>query len=98
MARARWPQGNPCRLNTGQIELLKTELNRSLAAHGWDEDQRWTPARIATLINELFAVDYTLRGVSYLMHRIGWSPQVPLHRAAYGEPPPRPALGAMRGM
>jgi transposase len=25
---------------------------------------------------------YTLRGVSYLLHRIGFSPQVPVHRAA----------------
>ncbi|MDL4775623.1 MULTISPECIES: helix-turn-helix domain-containing protein [Thermomonosporaceae] len=62
--------------------MLKTELKRSPAAHRWDEDQRWTLARIATLINELFAVGYTLRGVSYLMHRVGWSPQVPIHRAA----------------
>ncbi|MFG1711369.1 winged helix-turn-helix domain-containing protein, partial [Nonomuraea sp. M3C6] len=25
--------------------------------------------------------NYTPRGVSYLLHRIGWSPQVPVHRA-----------------
>ena len=27
-------------------------------------------------------VRYTLRGTSYLLHRIGYSPQVPVHRAA----------------
>lgn len=29
----------------------------------------------------MFADSYTLRGVSYLLHRLGWSPQVPRHRA-----------------
>jgi transposase len=52
------------------------------AAHGWDEDQQWTLARVAQVIRELFGQEYTLRGVSYLLHRIGWSPQVPVHRAA----------------
>jgi transposase len=27
-------------------------------------------------------VSYTLRGVSFLLHRIGFTPQVPAHRAA----------------
>lgn len=78
---SKGPQGLPCRLSAGQIELLEAELARGPAAHGWDEDQRWTLARISLLIKELFAVDYTLRGTSYLLHRIGWSPQVPIHRA-----------------
>ncbi|MCW2913045.1 MAG: transposase, family [Actinomycetia bacterium] len=42
------------------------------AAHGWDEDQQWTLARVAQVIRELFGQEYTLRGVSYLLHRIGW--------------------------
>ncbi|MGV9387212.1 helix-turn-helix domain-containing protein [Nonomuraea sp. NPDC003707] len=52
------------------------------AAHGWVEDQRWTLARVSTLIEQLFRVSYTLRGTSYLLHRLGWSPQVPQRRAA----------------
>jgi transposase len=51
------------------------------AAWDWDEDQRWTLARVATLTGRLFHVRYTLRGVSYLLHRMGFSPQVPIHRA-----------------
>ena len=47
----------------------------------WAADQRWTLARVAALIRRLFGVDYTLRGVSYLLHRIGWTPQVPARRA-----------------
>jgi transposase len=78
---SKGPQGLPCRSSAGQIQLLQAELSKEPAAHGWDEDQRWTPARITVLIKELFAVEYTLRGTSYLLHRIGWSPQVPIHRA-----------------
>ena len=50
-------------------------------AHGWDQDQRWTLARAAALAARLFGVSYTLRGMSFLLHRIGYSPQVPVHRA-----------------
>jgi transposase len=49
---------------------------------GWAEDQRWTLPRITALIGRLFHVRHTERGVSYLLHRIGWTPQVPVHRAA----------------
>jgi transposase len=51
-------------------------------AYGWDEDQRWTLERVAELTGRLFRVSYTLRGVSYLLHRNGYTPQVPAHRAA----------------
>jgi putative transposase len=61
---------------------LKAELERGLAAHGYTEDQRWTLARVADLIASLFRVRYTPRGVSYLLHRIDWTPQMPVHRAA----------------
>ena len=44
--------------------------------------QRWTLARVATLIARLFHVRYTLRGTSYLLHRLGYAWQVPIHRAA----------------
>ncbi len=53
-------------------------MERGPAAHGRRSDQRWTPARVA----ELFRTRYTPRGVAYLLRRLGWSPQVPLHRAA----------------
>jgi transposase len=60
--------GAVCRLNAGQVALR-------------DQDQRWTLARVTTLIARLFHVRYTLRGTSYLLHRLGYSPQVPIHRA-----------------
>lgn len=75
------PGGNPCRLSPGQRARLATELGRGPAAHGWGEDQRWTLARISRLIGRLFHVSYTLRGTSFLLHRMGWTPQKPKHRA-----------------
>ena len=42
-------------------------------------DHRRTLARVAALTRRLFGVGYTLRGVSYPLHRIGWTPQVASH-------------------
>ena len=73
--------GAVCRLNAGQVGRLRAALEGGPAAWGWDQDQRWTLSRVTTLIARLFHVRYTLRGTSYLLHRLGYSPQVPIHRA-----------------
>jgi len=75
---ARWAQ---CRLNDAQLKALEQVLDEGPAARGWTEDQRWTLARVATLVWELLKVRYTPRGISYLLHRLGWTPQVPQHVA-----------------
>ena len=64
-----------------QLEELARALDEGPAAHGWVEDQRWTLARVARMIFTLFRVRYSLRGVSLLLHRMGWSPQMPQHVA-----------------
>ena len=74
--------GAVCRLGDRQVARLRAALEGGPAAWGWDQDQRWTLARVATLIARLFHVRYTLRGTSYLLHRLGYAPQVPVHRAA----------------
>ena len=51
------------------------------AAWGW-EDQCWTLARIAELVRRRFGVEHTLAGLDVLLHRMGWSVQVPARRAA----------------
>ena len=57
-------------------------LDARPAVYGWAEDQRWTLARVATLIERAVpGVSYWLRGTSFLLHRLGFSPQVPAHRA-----------------
>lgn len=79
---SKGPGGEKCRLDERRLERLRAELERGPAAHGFIEDQRWTLTRVADLIASLFHLRHTLRGVSYLLHRLGWSPQVPVHRAA----------------
>src|SRR3954447_26990256 len=43
------PGGASCRLSDAQLQRLRTELERGPAEHGW-ADQRWTLARVATVI------------------------------------------------
>ncbi|MFE6554583.1 transposase [Streptomyces sp. NPDC057746] len=56
-------KGSPgrSRLSAVQIARLERELERGPLAHGW-ADQRWTLARIKTLIGRLFHVSYTVEG------------------------------------
>lgn len=79
---SKGPAGNACKLDERQLARLRAALDAGPAANGWNQDQRWTLARVTALIARLFHVSYTLRGASYLLHRIGFSPQVPAHRAA----------------
>lgn len=74
--------GARCRLDEAQLLILEEVLDAGPAAAGWDEDQGWTLARVAQVIRERFGVGYTLAGVSCLLHRRGWSVQVPVRRAA----------------
>ena len=79
---SKGPSGSRCRLSARQLQRLAAALDAGPALYGWDQDQRWTGARVATLIGRLFRVRYTVRGVTYLLHRLGFSAQVPVHRAA----------------
>ena len=49
---------------------------------GWDKDQCWTLAGITEVVRSRFGVEQTLAGMDLLLHRIGWSVQVPARRAA----------------
>nr|WP_248845535.1 winged helix-turn-helix domain-containing protein [Streptomyces griseorubiginosus] len=57
-------------------------LDEGPAAHGWVEDQLWTVARVAALTGRKFHVAYCVSGVTRLMHRLAFSPQVPARRVA----------------
>ncbi len=57
-------------------------LEAGPAVWGWEEDQCWTLARIAEVVRRRFPVDYTLAGLDLLLHRMGWSVQIPARRAA----------------
>src|SRR3954468_23495972 len=78
---SKGPGGARCRLSPAQLHELTDLLDAGPAAWGW-ADQCWTLARIAAVVRERFGVDYTLPGVDLLLHRLGWSVQVPARRAA----------------
>jgi transposase len=67
-------------LSEVQVARLERELERGPLAHGW-ADQRWTLARVKTLIGRLFHVSYTVEGTWRLLKRHGWSWQQPTRRA-----------------
>jgi putative transposase len=74
--------GAKCKLTPAQLAELEAALDAGPAAWGWAEDQCWTLARIAEVVRRRFRVQYTLAGMDLLLHRIGWSVQVPARRAA----------------
>jgi transposase len=79
---SKGPGGGPCKLTPAQVRELEAVLEAGPAAWGWDENQCWTLARIAGVVRARFGVDYTLAGLDLLLHRAGWSVQVPARQAA----------------
>lgn len=79
---SRGAGGAKCKLTAPQLRELATLLDAGPAAWGWDEDQCWTLARVTEVVRRRFGVEYTLAGMDLLLHRIGWSVQVPARRAA----------------
>jgi putative transposase len=72
--------GAKCKLSTAQLRELQAVLDAGPATWGL-ADQCWTLARIADIVRWRFRVDYTLAGLDMLLHRIGWSVQVPARQA-----------------
>jgi transposase len=79
---SRGPSGPAPRLNAAQLQRLEARLDAGPAAAGYVEDQRWTLARVARMTRSMFHRSYSLKGMSLLLHRMGWTPQLPRHRAA----------------
>jgi putative transposase len=73
--------GARCKLTPAQLGELEAVLEAGPAAQGW-KDQCWTLARITEVIWRRFGADYTLAGADLLLHRIGWSVQLPARQAA----------------
>ncbi|MFG2703162.1 winged helix-turn-helix domain-containing protein [Streptomyces sp. NPDC048386] len=77
---SKGPGGARCKLDAGQLRVLQTVLDAGPAASGFS-DQCWTLARISEIVRCRFGVEYTLAGLDLLLHRIGWSVQVPSRKA-----------------
>jgi transposase len=73
--------GTQCKLTPDQLRELEALLDAGPAIWGY-EDQCWTLARISELVWRRFRVQYTLAGLDVLLHRTGWSVQVPARQAA----------------
>ncbi|GFJ93158.1 winged helix-turn-helix domain-containing protein [Phytohabitans rumicis] len=69
------------KLSDAQLAKLKARLEQGPAAAGYDEDQRWTLARVAALIGLMFKVRVSVTTTWEAMRRIGFSPQLPTQRA-----------------
>jgi transposase len=78
---SKGPGGARCRLSDAQLDELQALLDAGPAVYGW-ADQCWTLPRIAEVVSERFGVDYTLPGLDLLLHRLGWTVQVPARQAA----------------
>jgi transposase len=79
---SRGPSGQRCKLSPRCQEKLTEYLDQGPAVHGWDQDQVWTGARVATLIGRKFHVSYSVSAATRLMRRLGFTPQVPARRAS----------------
>jgi len=77
---SKGPGGARCKLSARQLHALEAVLAAGPAAWGFG-DQCWTLARIAEIVRRRFGVEYTLAGLDLLLHRIGWSVQVPVRKA-----------------
>jgi transposase len=78
---SRGAGGARCKLTPDQVRELEAVLDAGPAAAGY-ADQCWTLARVADQAWRRSGVEYTLAGMDVLLHRIGWSVQVPARRAA----------------
>ncbi|WP_369384064.1 transposase [Streptomyces sp. cg36] len=77
--RSRGSAARP-KLGQAQVVALEEELAKGPVAHGWG-DQTWTLARIKTLIGRRFHKTMTLSSIARMLHRNGFSHQVPARRA-----------------
>ncbi|MFF3313591.1 winged helix-turn-helix domain-containing protein [Streptomyces sp. NPDC002952] len=68
------------KLSEALFSVLEQELVKGPVAHGWP-DQTWTLSRIKTLLGRRFHKSMTLSAIARMLHRHGFSHQVPARRA-----------------
>ncbi|MEU9211817.1 winged helix-turn-helix domain-containing protein [Streptomyces sp. NPDC048415] len=78
--RSKGAPGYDCRLGPHLQAILAAWLDEGPAAHGWTDDQVWTASRVRTLIGRKF--HNSVSGVTQLLHRMGYSVQMPARPAA----------------
>lgn len=78
--RRRLSSGRPPKLTQLQQQGLLKRLSAGARAAGFPTD-RWTLPRVRQVIVRDFAVSYHVKYLNRLLHKLGWTPQVPLPRA-----------------
>src|SRR4029453_10209602 len=79
---SKGPSGPDPVLSDAQLARLRERLERGPAAAGWGADQRWTLARVGALIATMFHLRVSVYTVWHAMRRLGYTAQLPIHRAA----------------
>ncbi|MFJ3638063.1 winged helix-turn-helix domain-containing protein [Streptomyces sp. NPDC090112] len=77
--RSSSPANSPT-VTDAQFAVLEEELGKGPSAHGF-EDERWTLARVQTVIRRRLRVSLSVPTVWRLLKRHGWSWQAPARRA-----------------
>ena len=71
--------GAKCRLDDGQCKKLYRIVEEGPGKHGYS-GEAWTARRLIPVVKREFKVDYGVRGMQLLLHRIGLSSRVPRPR------------------
>jgi putative transposase len=70
------------KLSDDQLARLRARLDQGPAVAGYGEDQRWTLIRVVALIATLFHLRVSVTTAWQAMRRLGYTAQMPIHRAA----------------
>lgn len=79
---SKGPPGPDPQLDPAQRERLEQALEAGPEAAGMGTDQRWTLVRIRALVEAMFGISYSLKGVSLVLHDMDWTVQVPDAKAS----------------
>ena len=79
---SRGASGPDPKLSDEQLARLRHRLEQGPAAAGYGEDQRWTLIRVVALIATLFHLRVGITTAWQAMRRLGYTAQMPIHRAA----------------
>ncbi len=83
--RARKATGQPPKLLRAHLAALPALLQQGAQAHGFETD-RWTTARVATVIARWWGVRYDRNYVCRLLHALAFSWQRPARQAREAGP------------
>src|SRR3954471_17945572 len=75
------------KLSDAQLARLKQRLDEGPAAAGYGADQRWTLVRVVALIATMFHVRVGITTAWQAMRRLGYTAQLPIHRAIERDEP-----------